>query len=111
MANPYTMKDLGYERTPTSAVFRVEMPDGSRWDVPVQVIADSRDEFYAEDKEDTVGGIRRGSLTDYEITDWAASEMNWSDVQAYAVKADTPPRPVDFQEGWVNGEKEIVGTC
>ena len=44
------MKDLGYPRTPTDAKLRVEMPDNTLWDVPVQLIADSRDEHYADEK-------------------------------------------------------------
>jgi hypothetical protein len=106
----YTMKDLGYKRTPTDAMLRVEMEDGSKWDVPVQVIADSRDEHYADEQEDTVGFIRAGGLTDYEIKDWAAGNMNWSDVQECATKADLPPRKIDWQEGWTNGAKKVIGT-
>jgi hypothetical protein len=111
VAIPYVMKDLGYARTATDALYRVEMEDGSKWDVPVQVIADSRDEHYASDKEDTVGFIRSGQLAEYEIRDWAGNNMNWSDVKEYAELA--PCRAdwsLDFQEGWCNGEKEIVGT-
>lgn len=43
---------------------RITMPDGSKWDVPCDVIARNRIESEAEE--------------------------------------------VDYQEGWVNGEKEIV---
>lgn len=107
----YEMKDLGYKRTPTAALYRVEMEDGAKWDVPVQVIADSRDENYAEDQEDTIGHIKSGSLNDGEISDWAGNNMNWSDVQKYAVRApDGPPRKIDWEDGWANGEKEIVGS-
>jgi hypothetical protein len=105
----YTMKDLGYTRTPTDAMYQVEMPDGSLWQVPVQVIADSRDENYVEDQEDTIGYIRTCSLSEFEITDWAGNNMNWSDVKQYAVEVPRPKRKVDWEEGWVNGEKEIVG--
>ena len=103
------MKDLGYKRTPTDAKLRVEMSDGSLWDVPVQVIADDRDDNYKNDKEDTIGFIRDGTLDAYEIEDWAANNMNWSDVQRYAVKTGAQPKKVDFQDGWINGEKRIVG--
>ncbi len=102
------MKDLGYKRTPTDAKMRVTMINGSRWDVPVQLIADSRDEYYASDKEDTVGAIRAGELDAYEIKDWAANSMNWDEVQEQAVCVFAAP-PVDYQEGWSNGDKEIVG--
>ncbi len=110
MGKPYTMKDLGYKRTPTKAFLRVTMEDGTEWDVPVQCIADDRDANYADDKEDTIGYIRAGDLSKGEITDWSANNMNWSDVEEYAEKADTEPKEVDFQEGWCNGEKRVVGT-
>ena len=107
----YEMKDLGYPRTPTDALYRVEMPDGSKWDVPVQCIADSRDDNYSDDKEDTIGSIRDGGLLDSEIDDWAMNNINWDDVKAYAVQAPiaSGPRNVNFEEGWRNGDKKIIG--
>jgi len=104
----YKMKDLGYVRTPTDAKLRVEMPDSSRWDIPVQIIADSRDEYYSSEEEDTIGFIRAGGLDNYKITDWAANNMNWDEVREYATQVPGNVKAVDFQEGWVNGEKEIV---
>lgn len=106
---PYQMKDFGYKRTPTEAMYQTTMEDGSVWAVPVQVIVDSRDEHYKEDEEDTIGFIRNGSLDEYEIRDWAGNNMNWSDVKEWAVKLATPNKKVDFQEGWTNGEHEVVG--
>lgn len=50
--------------------------------------------------------ITRG-LEDYcEIIDWASNNMNWNDVKDHAVKVSV--KEVDFQEGWVNGEKEVI---
>jgi hypothetical protein len=105
----YKMKDLGYVRTPTAARYRVEMPDGSFWQVPVQAIADSRDEHYADEQEDTIGFIHANSISKHEITDWAANNMNWSEVAEFAVRMDRPETKVDFEEGWANGNKKIVG--
>jgi hypothetical protein len=102
-------KKFNYERTPTDAKMRVTMPDGTLYDVPVQAIADNRDDHYRDDKEDTVGFIRAGKLDQYEIEDWAANNMNWSDVAKRAVKVDAPVCKTDLQEGWVNGDKEIIG--
>ena len=104
----YVMKNLGYKRTPTNAWLKVEMPNGEFWKVPAQIIADSRDEHYAEDEEDTIGFIRTESLDSYELIDWAANNMNWNDVQNYAVQMKLQPK-VDFEEGWSNGDKEIMG--
>jgi len=97
---------------------RVTMPDGSKWDVPVTVIARHRAEHYATD-EDFGGDVEKSlkedtiplfECDDYDITDWAANNMNWEDVVENAVKFSDqdPMSDENFQEGWVNGEKEIV---
>jgi hypothetical protein len=44
---------------------------------------------------------------EFEIEDWAANNMDWSDVVAFATKIG-PVDQVDYQEGWVNGKKEIL---
>ncbi|EOZ5069331.1 hypothetical protein ACQRVR_004823 [Enterobacter cloacae] len=89
----------------------VTMPDSSVWAVPVQLIATHRAEHYAKEfggdlyrslAEDTLPLFRSD---DFEIEDWAANNMNWSDVQ-HAAKC-IYPGDVDFQEGWVNGDKEV----
>ena len=104
----YQMKDLGYPRTPTSAIVRITM-EHECWDVPAQIIADSRDANYADEKEDTIGFIRDGSLDRGAINDWGSNNMNWDDVEEYATQCESE-RPVqDLQEGWVNGDWNIVG--
>ncbi|QMN68085.1 hypothetical protein HVW65_14420 [Citrobacter freundii] len=89
----------------------ITMPDGSVWAVPVQLIATNRAEYYSREfggdfnrslAEDTLPLFRSD---DFEIEDWAANNMNWSDVQ-HAAKC-VSLGDVDFQEGWVNGDKEV----
>lgn len=94
----------------------VDMPDGSTWGVPVMLIARNRAEHYAKEfggdvqrslDEDTVPLFTE---SEYEIKDWAASNMNWSDVAAAAVRV-REPKPMsadDMQEAWVNGEKDLA---
>ena len=88
---------------------RVIMPDGSKWDVPVMLIVNDRAKYYAEtDPETSFDKEVEYALNDeYEITDWAANNMNWKDVvlQAQIVNED---REVDYQEGWINGDQEII---
>jgi hypothetical protein len=44
-----------------------------------------------------------------EIAEWAVNQMNWSDVQAWAKRApDRKWPPMNWEFGWMNGEKEIV---
>lgn len=90
----------------------IEMPDGSKWGVPVEVIARSRATHYAHE----FGGDVDRSLAedtmplfesdDYEVEDWAANNMNWSDVEAQAKMIQAAE--TDYQEGWVNGEKAVI---
>lgn len=92
----------------------VTMPDGSRWGVPVDIIARDRaknlaDEFGGDVErslaEDTIPLFTRFENT---IIDWAANNMNWDDVKAHAARmAHSEPEP-DYQEGWVNGDKQLV---
>ena len=91
----------------------IEMPDGSKWGVPVEVIARNRAAHYAHE----FGGDVERSMAedtmplfesdDYEVEDWAANNMNWSDVEKQAKKLQAAPVP-DFQEAWVNGEKAVI---
>jgi len=95
---------------------RVTMPDGSKWDVPVKKIAENRARYYMKDpelvtfkksyNEDTIPLFESDP---YEITDWASNNMNWKDVVAFARKVESHQMAdSDFQEGWINGDQEVV---
>lgn len=93
----------------------VTMPDGSRWAVPVEVIALDRARFYAEEFGDNVArSLEEDTLPlfsahEREIADWAKNNMNWEDVAAHAVRLPDEDEPtVDYQEGWVNGDYDIL---
>lgn len=91
---------------------QIEMPDGSKWAIPVHIIAMNRAVYYAKNDGKTIeDSLNNDTMplfesADFEIEDWAANNMNWSDVEHLAVcisKGET-----DYEEGWCNGEKEIV---
>jgi hypothetical protein len=96
---------------------RVTMPDSSRWDVPASLIAESRARYYAKHDSMEESGPEYDKVyreeyeytinSDSELKDWAANNMNWSDVSANAARTKGPDMP-DYQEGWVNGKKEVV---
>lgn len=99
-------------------LYVVAMPDGSRWAVPLMLIANDRAKAYAGEFEDD---LERSLAEDtlplfesdpYQAHDWAANNMNWSDVKAEAriYNPATPMTDDDFQEGWVNGEYQVVNT-
>ena len=91
---------------------RITMPDQSKWDVPVMLIARNRaDHYKSEFGDDIERSLAEDTIPlfdsdDYEIEDWASNNMNWDEVKEHAVRAEDGE--VDYQEGWVNGEKEIV---
>lgn len=91
----------------------VAMPDKSIWAVPVEMIALDRAKhcahLYGDDvekslKEDTIPLFE--SDTD-EIEDWAVNNMDWADFNGHQIKVSNPP-PVDFQSGWIDGEKTFT---
>ena len=95
---------------------RVTMPNGDTYDIPVKIIAENRAKYYAEyfkrrhiDYDKTYQEELSFTLeNDYELLDWANSNMDWDDVKDHAIKVEKEPIPIDFEESWLNGEKEII---
>lgn len=93
--------------------YRVEMPDGSEWEVPIMVLIKDRAKAYANfDFDGDLDAAIRGTIEeidadDYIIIDWARNNMNWDDVKEHAVKVESEEE-VDYQEGWVNGGSYII---
>ena len=92
----------------------ITMKDNSVWRVPAHVVASDRARYYAErEGADEFSGeydFAMGADGEYELECWARGQMNWEDVVSHAVLVqDAPPlTDSDFQEGWVNGKKEII---
>lgn len=91
------------------------MPDGSMWDVPISVIAKNRAEYYATKEppyEETYKIELKYALeNEEEIIDWAQNNMDWDDVKNFArLFKISVLTPEDFDEGWANGEHDIVET-
>jgi len=93
----------------------VTMPSGARFSVPVSAIANSRAAYYAqvdnislEDSlnEDTIPEF----ADDFEIKDWAANNMDWTDVSDVSELLSGIKDADDgehLQEGWMNGDKRV----
>lgn len=91
----------------------VDMADGSRWAIPVNVIALDRARHYISEFEDN---LQRSLSEDTvplfnespdSIADWAQNNMNWDEVVGSAV-CIKQPGPPDYQDGWVNGAWELI---
>jgi len=95
---------------------KVSMPDGSKWKVPVRVIAENRAKYYLGKKEYSTleESLKEDTLPlfeedEFEVEDWASNNMDWEDVEKYAIQIKSNQMSnEDFQEGWVNGVKEII---
>jgi hypothetical protein len=91
----------------------IEQSDGSWWGVPVELIARHRASHYASEfGGDVERSLREGTLPlfeidSYEIEDWAANQMDWSDFDGHQVKIHEAPPP-DFRAAWMNGDKKVV---
>lgn len=96
-------------------VLVVSMADGSTWAVPVEVIARDRANHYKHEfdgdaqrsyDEDTAPLFEAEEDT---ILDWAAGNMDWVDVRdrAYLLVASAQPDTRKYQDGWMNGQREI----
>jgi hypothetical protein len=93
----------------------VEMPDGSKWGVPVRMIAENRAKHYASEFDcDIAKSLAQDTLpafegNEYNIEDWAVGNMNWSDFDGHQVRlALAETTEPDFQEAWLSGSKSIM---
>lgn len=93
---------------------KVTMPDGSKWKVPVRIIIENRAQCASKTLNTTLEISTAYTISlfeddECEIEDWASNHMDWEDVQKYAIQIKDKGLSVEeLQEGWVNGEKEIV---
>ena len=89
--------------------YSVTMGNGDVYGIPAEVIAENYARFYEkindESFEENVETMMFWFDTnDFEFADWAKNNMDWDDVKDQAVLLGQADIPVDFQEGWVNGE-------
>lgn len=108
--NPVFQQILAPMTAKTMKVLRITMPDGSEWEVPASIIAKHRASYYGEKEGPEVAKAEYAHTmkSNDELLDWAPNNMDWSDVKQHA-KMVLPPNPLecDFQEGWLNGDREI----
>lgn len=94
--------------------YRVEMSDGSMWQIPIDFIATHRAVYYS-DKHPEEGDFNDQlqktfqlfENDNFEIEDWAISNLSWKDVAVHA-KRVKEPEASDYEDGWKNGDVTIV---
>ena len=98
------------------AWYQIELSDGSKWAVPVRLIAESRARYYHTahpDEFPTLDSALEDTYvlfdeSDYEVSDRARNNMNWDEVAESAKQLTKPDKP-DLQEAWINPEEWEVG--
>ena len=95
----------------------VEMSDKTQWAIPAKLIAIHRAQYYAN--HDQTGGahgeyddvfakeVEYAMSTDYEITDWAANNMDWEDVRSHAVQLKVLPPEFNYHRDWTSARKFV----
>jgi hypothetical protein len=93
--------------------YRLSMPNGEVWKVPIRIIAMDRARAYSSEYE---GSVERSLHEDtlplfnaqgFEIEDWAKNNMDWSDVETHAIREVEADREKERVDGWSDGEVEI----
>jgi hypothetical protein len=91
-----------------AAAILITMSDGSTWQVPAKLVAENRARHY-EDEGDFAGEVDFALTDEYTLLDWASNNMDWEYVEEFAIKVATRDmKPEDYQEGWVNGKKQVI---
>ena len=95
------------------SMYSIAMPDGSKWEIPVWVIALNKAVYDSGRFDNSINrALEEETLPLFsswkgDIIDWAENNMDWDDVEYYAIEAKRADTN-DFDEGWVNGKKEII---
>lgn len=99
---------------------QVEQTNGSTWEVPAKLVAENRANYFSDIIEgdgikkemDCFAETFNETIKDNELLiDWAEQNMDWSEVSDFARLRDDPNRDTDFDEGWLNGMKQVVDYC
>ncbi len=89
-------------------IYAVVMPNGDIYGVPAEVIAENYAKYYEREHGEPYEKNFNAMMeffdkNEYEFADWAKNNMNWEDVADKAFLIERKDVPIDFQEGWVNG--------
>ena len=94
----------------------LELPDGSLWGVPVELIANNRAAHYAHEFDgDLMRSLAEDTIplfnsSDFDVTDWASNNMNWCDFNRRVVKLrdGKPLNPKDYWARFTDAEIGLI---
>jgi len=97
---------------------RVKMPDGSIYDIPAEVIADHRANYFENNSAEKLAyhsssvqprlrlAEKEFALNNDEVLiDWATNKMDWKDIEKYALKVEPNN---NYEEEWKSVDKQII---
>lgn len=92
--------------------YAVKMENGETWGVPAEKIADIYAKDYAESGEDYQENfdamMEWFDKKDYEFSDYAKNNIDWSDIKDSAVLLSKDEEDFDYEDGWMNGESKYI---
>src|SRR5690554_5890940 len=96
---------------------RVRMSDGSLYDIPAEVIAEHRANYFENNSAEKLAyhsssvqpRLRKAEKefalnNDEDLIDWATNKMDWKDIEEFALKVDLN----DHEEEWKSVDKQII---
>lgn len=92
----------------------ITFDNGEIYEVPVEIVAKSRTNYYAE-----IDGFEEGSedykreydysISDsYELKDWITSNMNWSDLSHVAKRIDSENKKYDYENQFIKAHIQVI---
>lgn len=102
---------------------QVLFSNGEAYNIPTESIAHPRAIYYANHDEgvqdkgvevsEEWNKVYQSERTmaledDGELYDWAANNMNWSDVKDDAVRVYLDDKKIDYSTEWTNAEMKVV---
>lgn len=97
---------------------RVKMPDGSVYDIPAEIIANHRANYFENNSAEKLtyhsSSVRPriyrqekefAISNDHILIKWAETRMQWKELEPFAVKVDSD---VNYEEAWPRAEKQII---
>lgn len=96
----------------------MKFKNGETWRFPALIVARSRALYYAEADTGETRGTEHDRVyreefdytmsDDSELHDWLHNNMNWSDVEDYAVLVPKEPKPYNYAGEFTNAESVTV---
>lgn len=91
----------------------VKMENGENWGIPAYIIAENKADYYF-DRGNNEWNKEYDAMMElfddgsYKFSDWAKDNMDWCEVEDYAVLLNKSSIEPDYQECWMNGEYEFI---